>query len=169
MKGANLMKLPRRNLTRRADRTEFDRLKNGFLDTAQASAADRFETLYIRAQSCGGGIDPTRERVNGGKGYYEIPDSVIECQQQLAQAARLVGILSYAIVHKFVCEGMTAAQIARQFGEKGERAERYYRKRFRDTLDELAEAWFGAKERRRRAYYLRGDVAGAHRTTETTC
>ena len=134
----------------RADRREFDKMKNGYLDILQSEAADKFEAYFIGTQMNTQAFDPSREPVDGGKAQHEIPDYVIECHNKLGQASRVLGMISYDLVHKFVCEGMTAAQIAVKFNEdpKSDRILRYYRKRFRDALTELADLWMPGKERR---------------------
>ncbi len=148
----------------RAERTEFEKLKNGFLDTAQSEAADRFHDLVVCAQRVGFAADPARPRVDGGKGYYEVPDAVLDAHNRLAAARSHLGHVSTALVYKFTCEGLTAAQIAAQAGESGDRAERYYRRRFRDALGELVELWFPkVAGRSRHGSFVRTGVAKVDR------
>jgi|GEM_PF-6504524 len=133
----------------RIDRTEAEKMKNGHLNTAQSSASDKFYEYYIGAQMGGSGSE-IMERVDTSGAKFSIPDRVIHCQKKLAEASKALGMLSYTIVHKFVCEEQSAAQIAIAFGERpSTRVESYYRKRYRDACTELDRLWSNGSSTKR--------------------
>lgn len=156
---AQAPKRERASIVRRIETTEIERMRRDVLDTTQSSVAEQFEALVLRSQMVGKGADWLSERVDGGRIYHEVPNHVIDCHRKLASAAKAIGMFNYAIIHKFVAEGMSARQVADHFGRSGDRAERYYRKRLQDALDELADFWFPRVACRRRASFIRDAVA----------
>lgn len=149
-----------RATVKRIDRTDAQKMAgNGYLDMLQSQAAAQFEALVIKTKYGGESIDYTMTPVDGGPIWVEIPSSVIDAHKRLGEASRHIGKIGYAIVHKFTCDGLSAAEIAQQFGEAGDRAERHYRKRYRDDLTLLADLWFPTKAKRRRNFYSRQEIA----------
>ena len=151
-------KADRATVVQRVDRTEAETMKNGYLDMLQSQAMDRFESLIVAAQFGAGAMDPSNEPVDGGKVWFEIPDHILEAHKRLGEASRHIGMVSYAIVYKFVIEGKKADQVAKDFSEAGERACWHYRRRFRDTLTELADLWYPVPASRKKSYHIRQEV-----------
>lgn len=153
----------RASTVKRIDRTDFESLKsNGFLDLQQAEAGDKFEALFYRSQFGVQAMDPAKPVIDGGKGYYDIPDHIIDCQNQLKNLARHLGMLNYTIMHKFIAEGRPAADVAPVFGyPTTDRGLRSIRMHFRVVLNDAA-LHFGIKhvERSSRSnYYWRDGIA----------
>ena len=137
----------RATIVKRVDYTEAEKMKNGYLDMLQSQAADKFYELYIHSQISGQGIDYARDKVDGGPVWSEIPDRVLASGSKLANASKVIGRGNYNIIHWFTCDGSTSAQVAARKGESGDRAEKYYRPRYRDALTELADHWFPTRLR----------------------
>jgi hypothetical protein len=129
---------------------EYEKMKNGHLSTIQSEVADRFYKYYMGMESTGLGIDYSKPMVDGGLGNYGIPDYAIECGQKLARAFSILGVSNYQIVHKYICEGFTTEQVCIYFrDEPTDRVCRYYKRRFRDALDDLSQEWFPSHKSKR--------------------
>jgi hypothetical protein len=128
---------------------EYEKLKNGFLDMLQSQAADRFYELWIGSQMTGQGFDPSKEKVDGGPINFGVPDKIFEAGSTLAKASCIIGRKNYKVVELFTCMGYTAKQVAHEFEESGDRAEKRWRHYYRGALTELAEYWIKTPHRRR--------------------
>lgn len=128
---------------KRIDRTDFESLKaNGFLDKYQSEAGDRFESLHYCSQFNAQAMDLAKEPVDGGKGYYEIPNHIIDAQNQIGKARRYLGELNFHVIRSFIAEGQTAASVLGSFGERiSDRSERGMRQHLRLALTDLAMYW----------------------------
>lgn len=133
----------RSSTVKRIDRTDFESLKaQGYLDKYQSEAGDRFEALHYSSQFNSQAMDLSREPVDGGKGYYEIPDHIIDAQNQIGRARRYLGELNFHVIRSFIAEGQTAASVLDSFGERiSDRSERGMRQHLRLALTDLASFW----------------------------
>ncbi len=151
--------MKRQTIVRRANESEYERMKAQSLDKYQTSAGERFYSLSMRSHYGVPAMDPSRDVVDGGLISFEIPSRIIDCQNLLGKAAREIGMLNYNIVQRMVVEDLEAQQIAFDLGDDSARGADRIRAQLRMALMGLAIHWnIYRPEHRRSSYFARDFV-----------
>jgi hypothetical protein len=128
-----------------------DLLSRRQIDEAQYRAALRVRMLHERAGAVGArAIDYSREHVDGGQIYVDVPLGQAEAAQGLRAVCVQLGMLDYQIVIAIAGEGRRVAEVASVIGGDSEAARKYVGRRFRDALNTLVSYWgFGTTAKAR--------------------
>jgi len=111
----------------------------GQIDEAQYNAGKKLQGYYERAEIGGlRAIDPTRERVDGGRVTETLTESVQEAIQQVIRLERVLGAEGAALARHVLCYGYGIAQCAQMRGMTGQLYTKYVGIRFREVLETLA-------------------------------
>lgn len=109
------------------------------IDEVQFLAGRHWQFCYIRSElGAIRGIDPTKQRVDGG----QLADPISEVQKKaikdLNMADRSLGVEGTVLIRDILGRGLTISQAADSRGLITERGHNYIGKRFRECLDTLA-------------------------------
>lgn len=128
------------------------------IDQAQYDAGRKYEQ-YAEQAEIGNvqAIDPSKEAVDGGRGYEGITDAQIDAVRQLSEAARVLGQSADSLVHAVLVRRMRFNRIA----DTRVRINAL-RVRFFAHLERLAEHW-GSTRRQ----VSRDNLIGSGRVTDT--
>lgn len=113
----------------------------GRIDDAQYEAGVRFRAIYERATiGGGGGIDPSRIRVDGGTRGDAFTDEVATALNDLRRLSRDLGMIGYRVMQAVAGQGETITSLAARWpGSDAEKIKQsYISLRFREVLDVLA-------------------------------
>jgi len=118
------------------------------IDEAQYRGGRAFQNDWENAERGPRAVDPTRERVDGGR----VPEVVTEAQRRavmrLNRIERELGADGTALVHEVLILGMTMHQVGEYRGLVSQRWKDYFARRFQECLDRLALFYgFAAPER----------------------
>ena len=109
------------------------------IDEAQYHAGRAFQRDWEAAERGARAIDPTKEAVDGGRIPEPLTDSQAKARKRLIEIESALGLIMYRVVYSVLVDGLTMEQLAfHGFNRKGDRAENYYGRLFRDALDVLA-------------------------------
>lgn len=115
------------------------------IDDAQYEAGVRFRAIYERAMiGGGGGIDPSRIRVDGGAPGDAFTDDVAMALSDLRRLSRNLGMIGYRVMQAVAGHGETISELAARWpGTDAEKIKQSYLSlRIREALDVLAlEVW----------------------------
>ena len=114
-----------------------DHLARGHIDDCQYHAGRQFQWCYGRAER-GPRAIRFEEAVDGNPPREALTDRQIAAWKNLGRAYRQLGADGTALVHDVLISAMTAKQIAAARGLAGQEWERYFSKRFYETLNTLA-------------------------------
>ncbi len=113
-----------------------------FIDTAQLAAGRRWQELYEKAEVGSiRAIDPTKEAVDGGRIPEPITDYQIKALRQLDEAHAWLGKVDYMIVFTVLGDRMMLKDAAERHGYITAREQDYFGRRFKTSLEQLAELW----------------------------
>jgi len=116
----------------------------GQIDDAQQVAADRLRAVIERAGLCGArGLDPTRERVDGGRRNDGFTEARLDAARELTLLARELGKIGYPVCFLVCGERLSVRELARRMLSRPakQRELDYYGKLLRDHLDVLCFHW----------------------------
>ncbi len=109
------------------------------IDEAQYSAGRAFQHDWEVAERGARAIDPTRERVDGGRLPEPLSDAQGRARKRLIEIERVLGRTMHRVTHAVLVDGMSMETMAqRLFNREGEVVVKYYGRLFRDALDVLA-------------------------------
>jgi hypothetical protein len=116
------------------------------IDSAQYEGGRAFQRDFEAAERGPRAIDPSKEAVDGG----QLPEPITEAQRHaanaLAKAFRQLGADGSALMHDFLIDARTMADIAARRGMVGQRWNDYFGLRVRECLHSLAFVYGFAKE-----------------------
>lgn len=109
------------------------------IDEAQYRAGRAFQHDWEVAERGARAIDPTRERVDGGRLPEPLSDAQGRARKRLIEIERVLGRTMHRVTHAVLVDGMSMETMAqRLFNREGEVVVKYYGRLFRDALDVLA-------------------------------
>lgn len=109
------------------------------IDEAQYRAGRAFQRDWEVASRGARAIDPTRERVDGGRLPEPLSDAQGRARKRLIEIERALGRTMHRVTHAVLVDGMSMETMAqRLFNREGEVVVKYYGRLFRDALDVLA-------------------------------
>lgn len=122
--------------------------RRGTLNRSDFNALDAFRVSWELSQaSAVTGMDPTRERVDGGRGWTDVSVEQAEAhRERLQQAERCLGPEGYAFIGRVAGCGETLAQAADAMGWRalhGGGAVRYASMRLKEAARTLRDIGFG--------------------------
>jgi len=126
----------------------------GRIDDAQYEAGVRFRAIYERAAiGGGGGVDPSRIRVDGGAPGDAFTDEIAMALNDLRRISRELGMIGYRVMQAVAGQGIHISALAERWpAPEALRARQdYLAMRLREALDVLAlEVWGASGASRRR-------------------
>lgn len=109
------------------------------IDEAQYQAGRRYQKDWETAEQGAQAVDPTKEKVDGGRGPETLPERRMQASDRLAAVHLALGVNARKLVHAFLIEEQHIEHLAiAKFSRSGERWANYYGKLLRDSLDMLA-------------------------------
>jgi hypothetical protein len=122
-------------------------LARGMITYVQKLAGDRFRSIYEQAMIGGAkAIDYGKTKVDGGKLYDPMHESMHEASRDLQALATVLGQADYGLMLRIAGEGRSIRDVAPWWYVTNaiaisKRDELYVGRRFRDALDTLARHW----------------------------
>lgn len=111
----------------------------GAIDEPQRLAGEYWRECWNVAQfGTSRSTDPMKEYVDGGAIYEPITDHQIRASKYLARCRRELGLIGDWVIHRVLADNLFPKDIAKLFGQNGDRALRYWTGRVRESLQCIA-------------------------------
>lgn len=109
------------------------------IDDAQYNAGRAYQRDWEVAERGARAIDPTREKVDGGKIAEPLTDGQGRARIRLVEIERALGRQMHKVAHAVLIDGASMDVVSyRVFGRIGKHAAEFTGRLFRDALDVLA-------------------------------
>ena len=109
------------------------------IDEAQFRAGRAFQRDWETAERGVRALDPTRERVDGGKRSEPLFERQARARKRLVALEGVLGRTMHCVTHAVLVDGIGMETLGqRLFSREGEASAKYYGRLFRDALDVLA-------------------------------
>src|SRR5215475_11705338 len=107
------------------------------IDEAQFKGGRAFQNDWEKAERGPRAVDPTRERVDGGRSREPITEAQRQAVLRLGRVERELGADGTVLVHEVLILGMNMEQVGERRGLKTQRWKDYFARRFQECLDRL--------------------------------